>query len=1229
LTRIVTIRELPSTGPAVHAAVHVSAGAVYSTTVSAPITSEEQSLVTWYFGEWLASQFGESGRAMLAEEALKRCGERLFQSVFGSEYGRQAWASLRERENEDAEIRIEISGSSAFQRLPWEWMRTPGVEEPVALVADIVRTGRESGIHNHAVAADVLNVLIVRSRSHKVDVNPAVVARPLLRTARSVNVPIRVHVLRPSTLEGLRDHLRETERRHGLGHYHIIHFDVHGSLRRLQSDGDMRSTMYTYLELEAPKNGGPANIDASELARIVEPHGTGMVVLTACESAKHDPDGSMSAFAEALFDAGIPCVLGMADAISTTAVEYFVQFFYLALTFEGDPQLALRLARKGLHASNVRGTAFDTGRVIQDWMLPVLYVRTAPRFILPQTDRRPFDDPQIMVQYAKGDPIGRDLDATNLERLLLAGRSVILVVAGPGVGRTTFLRHLGWFWSMTGFVEPDHVERLGLSGERYSADDVTRTLAERGSKSQRLILIDDVDQLGIENPADLLHAAAETGAWVIATTRRLTMDLPRWLDDVYVLPPIDLIKAAELTYVLLFGHKVQTDTPAFHALSDWIGGLPLAIKGVVPELATRTSTQLLDEVETGALNIDRPEPQVGTRSLRGSIDCALAALSPLSRSLVVYLAPFGPEVSSGLLAEYEESLRDHAPELVDGFDGLISELVMTSLAVLRPDSSNESVRINPLLTIYLRHVLRQPVLETLRATINSAFLRAVSRRARTLVSQEIAGSIEAQKFARQLYVPDRFAYRHALRVGVERHEVAAHVYVAAAQGFFAVDRPAEAVRLGEMVADALAASKLPMSYGVAQVLHELAKRHLAHGNVARTRDLLALIRSQWSEVDDRDRWLFGSLLLLEAELALRDDRTTDAEALVRRVLDLSESDTCVRDLLPTRLLLATTLFAQKQFAEAERYAHEVLKTLDDPDNLLKGDALHLVGLCAFETGRLQESIEAFSNATLTYRLTAANDRAAISHGVLARSYHVSGMLDDAHDNYIMALRLATPLLGGGVVAQMHQGFGLLLRAMGRARDAEQHFEEATRAWAREGKAERAAAAFERALDSRVDREPWARIARSLLWARRAEGLMQTGDAVGAIALLRSAVAEIDLTLGTMNDTSGPTIIKATLFERLTALRILVNDEQHPEVALRKVLSLYDEAVGEASEFVTLAQRARARKVLGLWIAGRDPQEAASLIETSKREIARLRAAGDADAHLRSALSAYDSLEEPQ
>jgi tetratricopeptide (TPR) repeat protein len=452
--------------------------------------------------------------------------------------------------------------------------------------------------------------------------------------------------------------------------------------------------------------------------------------------------------------------------------------------------------------------------------------------------------------------------------------------------------------------------------------------------------------------------------------------------------------------------------------------------------------------------------------------------------------------------------------------------------------------------------------------------------------------------------------------------------VAAAQGFFAVGRPAEAVRLGEMVADALAASALPMSDDVAHVLQKLAERHLAHGNVARARDLLALIRSQWNEVDDRDRWLFGSLLLLEAEFALREDRATDAEALVRRVLDLSGSAACVRDLLPTKMLLANTLLAQKRFAEAERYAHEVFDTLEDPGDLLKGGALHLLGLCAFETGRLKESIEAFSNATRTYQLAGAKDRAAISHGTLARSYHVSGLLDDAHDNYIMALRLATPLLGGGVVAQIHHGFGLLLRDRGRARDAEQHFQEAAHAWAREGKSERAAAAFERALDGRVDREPGARIARSVLWAHRAEGLMQAGDVAGAIALLHSAVAQVDFTLEAVDDTSGPLVIKAALVERLTAFRILAKDEQHPEVALREVLRLYDEAVGEASDSVTLVQRARARKVLGLGIADRDPQEAAALIATSEREIARLRAGGDADANLRSALSAYDSLEEP-
>ncbi len=55
-------------------------------------------------------------------------------------------------------------------------------------------------------------------------------SRPLVETLRKARIAVQVEILRPGTYRALENHLREVTDRHGVGYYHVIHFDVHGAL---------------------------------------------------------------------------------------------------------------------------------------------------------------------------------------------------------------------------------------------------------------------------------------------------------------------------------------------------------------------------------------------------------------------------------------------------------------------------------------------------------------------------------------------------------------------------------------------------------------------------------------------------------------------------------------------------------------------------------------------------------------------------------------------------------------------------------------------------------------------------------------------------------------------------------------------------------------------------------------------------------------------------------------
>ena len=76
-----------------------------------------------------------------------------------------------------------------------------------------------------------INLLVVTARPFgKGDVGYRTISQPLVETLRKAKLPVKVDILRPGTYEALENHLQEISNEHGVGYYHVIHFDVHGAV---------------------------------------------------------------------------------------------------------------------------------------------------------------------------------------------------------------------------------------------------------------------------------------------------------------------------------------------------------------------------------------------------------------------------------------------------------------------------------------------------------------------------------------------------------------------------------------------------------------------------------------------------------------------------------------------------------------------------------------------------------------------------------------------------------------------------------------------------------------------------------------------------------------------------------------------------------------------------------------------------------------------------------------
>jgi hypothetical protein len=441
-------------------------------------TPQSEKDLEWYFEQWIRFPFTETTQAARAAASVKDYGLALFEQVFGE---RRAFAAYQQLAGNLSDVEIVIEGDPTFQGLHWEALWDESRAQPLAVDCGIVRQRRVQGglLQVRRPEGTQLNLLVVTARpDEEKDVAYRTISRPLVEGIANAHVPVKVELLRLGTFEAF---LKRLEAR-GEGYYHIVHFDMHGSLMTFEQfqGGREPGSRYTFqrgyglsdlapyageqgfLFFEGSAAGASVPVTAQEMSDQLKKYGISVCILNACQSGKQGLAVQETSLGARLMDAGMQMVLAMAYSVTVDAARLLVTHLYSQL-FEGHGiDKAVRLARRELYAQKERQVYFSQRVDLEDWLLPVVYRNLAvdlrlrrmypdeeDAYFTRQAERYQYENP-FQPEYGF---VGRDLEILKLEKGLIRDGNILMLYGMGGTGKTTLLKYLWDWWVQTGFVE--------------------------------------------------------------------------------------------------------------------------------------------------------------------------------------------------------------------------------------------------------------------------------------------------------------------------------------------------------------------------------------------------------------------------------------------------------------------------------------------------------------------------------------------------------------------------------------------------------------------------------------------------------------------------------------------------------------------------------------------------------------------------------------------------------
>ncbi|MCC6425984.1 MAG: tetratricopeptide repeat protein [Phycisphaerales bacterium] len=439
----------------------------------------------WYLERYLERPFDvDTAQANRVLGELAAWGTSAFNALFGSGAGRDRYRDAMGPQKQFPQVELKISTDSpTIAAWPWEALLDTqlGASGYLAFHCRITRALNlqtpSTPIPDELKRHDKLHVLLVTARPDgDRDVAYRTVSRPLIDLVHAdPSIPAEITVLRPPTVDGLKQHLLDRP-----GHYHVLHFDGHGVYANLSQSGGggtaagpqfdphrfgagAGSKGYLVFENES----GTADLIAADvLSTLVREHQIPVVVLNACQSAMID-DRAQDAFASvagALIQGGVLGVVAMSYSLWVSGATVFLPAFYRELFRARELSQAVRAGR--VQMMQDRGRVSPRGKSnLDDWLVPVVYQQRTVKLTLAAS--APADTPVMRVEEqdslpetfaAKLNPyglIGRDGPILEIERAMRRSPAAILIWGMAGAGKTTLARGLVRWLAETGGLPGD------------------------------------------------------------------------------------------------------------------------------------------------------------------------------------------------------------------------------------------------------------------------------------------------------------------------------------------------------------------------------------------------------------------------------------------------------------------------------------------------------------------------------------------------------------------------------------------------------------------------------------------------------------------------------------------------------------------------------------------------------------------------------------------------------
>lgn len=468
-----------------------------------PIPADSESnlaqALPWYL-EQFVQQPTDMGaqRARYVLHALHDWGKDVFSNLFTTEQARGAYDTLADSSLSQRN-RIEIHSTDP-QVLAWPWEvlldhhgcpvgRMMAVERRYGIAVQ----GPDTSITHHSVNG--LNVLLVTARQGTNDVDYRLVGRPIA----SALIPLRLTMLRPPTLENLRQTIHSTDH-----YWDVLHFDCHGWWGSLDGGAPQG-----HLVLE-DNNAQPRPVSVGQLLDALGDCCAPHVVLNACRSAMPDgqTDSPFASVATALLHhPNVHDVTAMAYNLHVDAAKPFLMGFYCSLNSGENVCTAVENGHFSMILEPIR-TCVGGTVTIQDWFVPVVYRRAGadPEGDLDRAPVFHLGYDRSNQPYWNERFFGRSGEMFVLDRCAEKDFSLLLIHGLAGQGKTTLLREFLWWRERTG----DSRASIWIDFERmHSAHDVLWHMAQAlPNPPDRTIDIDGLESC-------LAQSLAANPSWIV------------------------------------------------------------------------------------------------------------------------------------------------------------------------------------------------------------------------------------------------------------------------------------------------------------------------------------------------------------------------------------------------------------------------------------------------------------------------------------------------------------------------------------------------------------------------------------------------------------------------------------------------------------------------------------------------------------------------------------------